>query len=221
MTHPAPTTETPLGLLLVDDHPVVREGLAALIGRQRDMAVVGEARDGREAVALYAAHRPDVLLLDLPPGTGDIAISVAQLLPSSELIVVTTPQLAAAEVAERCERIASLALLAPVGRGGGHVVGDGHLAHRYAGGLEFLGRHGEVQDVARVVAVEKHDAGSAVGGPGGVRQLLQRRAHGLVVAVGPQLLEPLDLLAQHVLVNIVCRAHVEVLPDRRALELRL
>jgi ATP-binding protein involved in chromosome partitioning len=43
----------------------------------------------------------DVLLMDLPPGTGDIAISVAQLLPSAELLVVTTPQLAAAEVAER------------------------------------------------------------------------------------------------------------------------
>lgn len=48
----------------------------------------------------------DVLLLDLPPGTGDIAISVAQLLPSSELVVVTTPQLAAAEVAERAGSIA-------------------------------------------------------------------------------------------------------------------
>ncbi|HSP60253.1 MAG TPA: Mrp/NBP35 family ATP-binding protein [Ornithinimicrobium sp.] len=48
----------------------------------------------------------DVLLLDLPPGTGDIAITVAQLLPSSELIVVTTPQQAAAEVAERAGSIA-------------------------------------------------------------------------------------------------------------------
>src|ERR1700729_2454928 len=43
----------------------------------------------------------DVLLLDLPPGTGDVAISVAQMLPSAELLIVTTPQLAAAEVAER------------------------------------------------------------------------------------------------------------------------
>ncbi|OIQ77554.1 flagellum site-determining protein YlxH [mine drainage metagenome] len=49
----------------------------------------------------------DVLLLDLPPGTGDIAISVAQLLPSSELVVVTTPQIAAAEVAERAGSIAT------------------------------------------------------------------------------------------------------------------
>ena len=43
----------------------------------------------------------DILLLDLPPGTGDVAISLAQLLPSAEILVVTTPQLAAAEVAER------------------------------------------------------------------------------------------------------------------------
>lgn len=49
----------------------------------------------------------DVLLLDLPPGTGDIAISVAQLLPGSELVVVTTPQPAAAEVAERAGSIAT------------------------------------------------------------------------------------------------------------------
>ena len=48
----------------------------------------------------------DVLLLDLPPGTGDIAISTAQLLPGAELLVVTTPQLAAAEVAERAGSIA-------------------------------------------------------------------------------------------------------------------
>jgi ATP-binding protein involved in chromosome partitioning len=48
----------------------------------------------------------DVLLLDLPPGTGDVAISLAQLLPSAEIIVVTTPQAAAAEVAERAGAIA-------------------------------------------------------------------------------------------------------------------
>jgi ATP-binding protein involved in chromosome partitioning len=48
----------------------------------------------------------DVLLLDLPPGTGDIAISVAQLVPNAELLVVTTPQVAAAEVAERAGAIA-------------------------------------------------------------------------------------------------------------------
>lgn len=49
----------------------------------------------------------DVLLLDLPPGTGDIAITVAQLLPNSEILVVTTPQVAAAEVAQRAGIISS------------------------------------------------------------------------------------------------------------------
>ena len=49
----------------------------------------------------------DYLLLDLPPGTGDVAISLAQLLPNAELLVVTTPQLAAAEVAERAGAIAT------------------------------------------------------------------------------------------------------------------
>ena len=48
----------------------------------------------------------DLLLLDLPPGTGDIAISLGQLLPASEIVVVTTPQIAAAEVSERAGRIA-------------------------------------------------------------------------------------------------------------------
>jgi ATP-binding protein involved in chromosome partitioning len=49
----------------------------------------------------------DVLLLDLPPGTGDVAISLAQLIPTAEIIVVTTPQPAAAEVAERAGTIAA------------------------------------------------------------------------------------------------------------------
>jgi ATP-binding protein involved in chromosome partitioning len=49
----------------------------------------------------------DVLLLDLPPGTGDMAISVAQLVPTAEIVVVTTPQQAAAEVAERAGAIST------------------------------------------------------------------------------------------------------------------
>jgi ATP-binding protein involved in chromosome partitioning len=48
----------------------------------------------------------DILLIDLPPGTGDIAISVAQLIPTAEILVVTTPQRAAAEVAQRAGAIA-------------------------------------------------------------------------------------------------------------------
>jgi len=52
-------------VLIADDHVTVREGLAAMIGRQPDMIVVGEAANGREAVDLWLKHRPDVTLLDL------------------------------------------------------------------------------------------------------------------------------------------------------------
>jgi len=52
-------------VVLADDHPVVRDGLAAMINQQADMEVVGEAGDGDEAIALYERHRPDVMVLDL------------------------------------------------------------------------------------------------------------------------------------------------------------
>ena len=57
----------------------------------------------------------DVLLLDLPPGTGDIAISVAQLVPHAEIVVVTTPQAAAADVAERAGSFAAQSSQSVVG----------------------------------------------------------------------------------------------------------
>src|SRR6266508_2454939 len=54
-----------LRVLSAEDHETVREGLAAMIGRQPDMRVVGEAATGREAVDLWRMHQPDVALLDL------------------------------------------------------------------------------------------------------------------------------------------------------------
>ncbi|WP_067857710.1 Mrp/NBP35 family ATP-binding protein [Nocardia shimofusensis] len=61
----------------------------------------------RQLVADVAWGEPDVLLIDMPPGTGDIALSLAQLLPEAELLVVTTPQRAAARIAERAGAMAA------------------------------------------------------------------------------------------------------------------
>jgi len=85
--------ETPIRVLTVDDHPLLREGIAAVLGVQNDMQVVGEAGDGREAVALHAALRPDVTLMDLqmPVMDGVEAIhAIRSASPQARIVVLTT-----------------------------------------------------------------------------------------------------------------------------------
>jgi len=52
-------------ILAVDDHPLLRDGLAALIGNEQDMELIAEASNGREALALFRQHKPDITLMDL------------------------------------------------------------------------------------------------------------------------------------------------------------
>ena len=79
-------------LVIADDHVTVREGLAAILARQPDMQVVAQAADGREAVALWREHRPDVTLLDLrmPVLDGIGAIKEIRSADQSARIVVLT-----------------------------------------------------------------------------------------------------------------------------------
>ncbi|MFC0114773.1 response regulator [Kibdelosporangium aridum] len=80
-------------VLLVDDHPVVREGLRGMLDAEPDLTVVGEAGSGEEAVALAAAHRPDVILMDLRMPGLDGAGATEKIMSSnsgSRVIVLTT-----------------------------------------------------------------------------------------------------------------------------------
>jgi DNA-binding NarL/FixJ family response regulator len=85
-------TDTPIRILLVDDHPLVREGMAALLARQGDMNVVAQAADGRAAVELHRKHKPDVTLLDLslPELEGLEALrEIRRQSPEARVIVLT------------------------------------------------------------------------------------------------------------------------------------
>lgn len=80
-------------VLSVDDHVLLREGIAALIGNQTDMQVIAEASNGREAVELFREHRPDVTLMDLqmPEMSGIDAMSAIRgEFPDARIVVLTT-----------------------------------------------------------------------------------------------------------------------------------
>ena len=87
------TGSSPIRILTVDDHPVVRDGIAGLVGVQPDMTVVAEAANGREAIQQFRAHRPDVTLMDIqmPEMNGlDALIAIRTEFPDAKVIVLTT-----------------------------------------------------------------------------------------------------------------------------------
>ncbi len=81
-----------INVLVVDDHAVVRTGLAAILGAQPDMAVVGEARDGMEAVTKTMELKPDVIVMDIfmPKYSGlDAMIAIRESLPDAKVLLLT------------------------------------------------------------------------------------------------------------------------------------
>jgi DNA-binding NarL/FixJ family response regulator len=83
----------PIRILTVDDHPVVRQGIAGLVAVHSDMSVVAEASNGREAIQQFRAHNPDVTLMDLQmPEMGglDAMIAIRGEFPEARIIVLTT-----------------------------------------------------------------------------------------------------------------------------------
>ena len=88
-------TASPIRVLNIDDHPLLREGIGAIIASQPDMSLVSVASTGKEGIEAYRVHRPDVTLLDLqlPDLSGiDVLIGIRAEFPNARIIILTTFQ---------------------------------------------------------------------------------------------------------------------------------
>jgi len=86
-------TTKQIKILTVDDHPILREGIASIIHGEKDMVVMGEASNGREAIEMFRSQRPDVTLMDLQmPGLNgiDAITTIRREYPQARIIVLTT-----------------------------------------------------------------------------------------------------------------------------------
>ena len=89
------TLTGPITVLAADDHPLVREGIGAVLASERDITLVAEAANGREAIECFRTHHPEVTLMDLqmPQMSGlDAMIKIREEFPSARIIVLTTYQ---------------------------------------------------------------------------------------------------------------------------------
>ena len=121
-----------MGFFLQDDEPVIWRG--PMLGRAMEQ-FLGDVLWGS----------PDFLLIDLPPGTGDIALTIAQMIPTAEMIVVTTPQEAASKVAAKAAKMAHLTKHRVIGV----VENMSYFVCPHCGEKHFIFGHGGAFEIAR------------------------------------------------------------------------
>jgi DNA-binding NarL/FixJ family response regulator len=88
-----PTTAERIRVLCIDDHPLVRKGIASILNNEADMDLVAEGSNGREAIELFREHKPDVLLMDLRMPDVDGITAIKQIraeFPSARIIALTS-----------------------------------------------------------------------------------------------------------------------------------
>lgn len=130
---PETANPIPIRVLIVDDHPLVRIGIAAIINASPGMEVIAQARTGEEALRFHAAQKPDVTLMDLrlPGMSGAKAIRAMRLIePEARVIVITTY-----EGDEDIHQALQAGARGYITKGMSHDVLLNAIQHVYAGGL--------------------------------------------------------------------------------------
>ena len=88
----APDSSTPIRVMVADDHPLMREGIVGVVTQEREIEVVAQAENGRDAIELYRTHRPDVVVMDVRmPGVGGVeaCAEIRREFPSAKIVMLT------------------------------------------------------------------------------------------------------------------------------------